>query len=199
MPILGITGGVATGKTTFTALLRERLPAELFDADACARRLVVEDSAIQASMRRQFGARIFLGEKLDRAALRTLVFGDATARQALEAILHPVIREQWLRLAEKIRREKNWLFVDIPLLFETGAEKFFDAIVVVACSDKIQRRRLNAQRHLTADMASSIIAAQWPLAEKISAAGHVIWNDGTLTALARQTHCFGDYLAQRYG
>lgn len=201
MPILGITGGIATGKSSFTqSLLRTHLSAEVFDADACARLLVERDENVRRKIREHFGDAVFdsTGE-LQRNKLREMVFHDENARLALEAILHPVIRETWQARAEAARKETRWFFADIPLLFETGAEKLLDFIVVVACSANVQRKRLSNNRNLPAALAEKIVAAQMPLDEKIARADCVIWNDGTPEALDAQTTLFNSYLKLRYG
>lgn len=201
MPVLGITGGIATGKTRFTSALRRLRPdAAWFDADARARELVRCDPAVRERIRAEFGDAVFspAGE-VDRASLREIVFQREEKRRALEAILHPVIREAWVALAVAARAEKRWLFVDIPLLFETSTETFFGAVAVVACAAATQMRRLTAVRKLTPDMAAKIIHAQMPLREKIERADHVIWNDGGESALEAQTLLFSEYLSARHG
>src|SRR5581483_698920 len=180
-------------------MLCRMLSAEVFDADETARRLVEKDSQVQQRIREQFGDEVFAQTgDIDRAKLRAIVFANETRRRELEAILHPVIRETWLPQAEKFRREKKWLLVDIPLLFETDAGQYFDTLVVIACSHDTQLRRLCTLRNLDEQMAGKIIAAQMPLHVKISRADHVIWNDGAMTALERQTTLFSEYLTKRY-
>ena len=190
MPVLGITGGIATGKTLFTGCLARLCPTlRVFDSDACARRLTTSDSGILNSIREQFGAAVFdAGGALVRPALRAVVFADPAKRKALEAILHPAIRREWLGLAQAVREQgaAQWLAVDIPLLFETSAETHFDTVIAVACSPAIQRRRLTNQRHLPPALADSMIASQLPLAEKVRRADYAVWNDGLPEALEVQ-------------
>jgi dephospho-CoA kinase len=188
---LGITGGIATGKTLFTESLAGLRPSlRVFDADACARRLSTSDPDILNAIRQEFGPAVFdAAGAVARPALRSLVFADPAARAALEAILHPAIRREWLALAETVRNRAEsgeWLAVDIPLLFETSAEPHFDTIVAVACSPRTQRRRLSEQRHLPPELAESMIASQLPLAEKVRRANYAVWNDGLPAALEVQ-------------
>lgn len=201
MPVLGITGGIGMGKSSFAALLlRSRPEAELFDADACARELAASDAAVRRRIRAEFGDACFSPSgELDRARLRELVFGRDDRRRALEAILHPVIRERWSARAEQLRAQNRWLFVDIPLLFETSAESLLDAVTVVACSRATQLRRLTEARHLPLATAEKIVAAQMPISMKIERAGHVIWNDGSAAALEAQTTLFNEYLTACHG
>jgi dephospho-CoA kinase len=201
VPILGITGGIATGKTTFTNALRQRIDAEVFDADACAKELLATDGRVQRAVRMRFGESAFTPQGTpDRERLRAIVFGDAGERRALEEILHPAIRERWIGLAEKLRasNEKGWLFVDIPLLFETKAESFFDRTVVVACSPATQRDRLTSVRKLPPALADQMIASQLLMQFKIERAGHVVWNESTTAVLDSQAGLLADYLKRRY-
>ncbi len=190
MPVLGITGGIATGKTFFTECLVRLLPdLRVFDSDRCARQLTDSDPAILNAIREQFGPDVFDATGLlQRPALRAIVFADPVKRKALEAILHPAIRRAWLDLAQTLREQpgNRWLAVDIPLLFETSAQSHFDKIVVVACSALSQRRRLVDIRHLPSGLAESMIASQLPLTEKIARADYVVWNDGLPEALEVQ-------------
>lgn len=200
MPVLGITGGIATGKTTLTNALRSFLPAALFDADDYARHLVEKDPAVANEIVAQFGAELLRpAGDIDRSRLREVVFADPKKRQKLEAILHPRIRRSWWNEAIKFRSAKEWLFVDIPLLYETVAEEHFDAITVVACSDQTQLSRLSAKRKLTQSMAQQIIAAQLPLVHKMGRADFLIWNEGATDALQRQARYLSGYLINRYG
>ena len=200
MPALGITGGIATGKSTFTRAFLRELSAESFDADQCAHDLLANDPAVQAAVRAQFGPSVFRSDgKPDRTALRNRVFGDDATRVHLEEILHPIIRERWSALAATAKSGKNWLCFDIPLLYETNIEEHFDRVIVVACSSATQRQRLSAARGLSDELADRIIAAQLDLREKISRCHHLIWNDSTPASLEGQATLLAHWLRQRYG
>ncbi len=198
MPVLGITGGIATGKTLFTEYLGGHVPSlQVFDSDRCARQLTTSNPDILSAIRDRFGSGVFdANGVLQRPALRAIVFADPMKRKALEAILHPAIRRTWLDLARSVREQPGnpWLAVDIPLLFETSAQSHFDGIVVVACSPATQRRRLMETRHLTPGLAESMIASQLPLAEKIGRADFVVWNDGLPEALEIQARLLSVHL-----
>ena len=198
MPVLGITGGIATGKTLFTECLAGLFPElTVFDADACARQLTASDPAILTAIREEFGPSVFDDTgALQRATLRSIVFADPEKRKALEAILHPAIRRAWLDLARTMRGPDggHWMAVDIPLLFETSAESHFDKIVVVACSAKTQFGRLVDGRHLPPGLAESMIASQLPLAEKLDRADFAVWNDGAREALELQARLLSNHL-----
>src|SRR5947208_10987116 len=188
MPAIGITGGISTGKSTFVNCLRELLPdAKFFDADVMARQLTHHNQAVLAQIRERFGNDVFdANGQLNRRALRAMVFEAPEKRRELEQILHPPIRRHWSREAEKHRQSNQYFFADIPLLYETGGEKLCDRVVLVACSEEIQMRRLIERTGLNRNGAAAIIAAQMPLSEKVKLADHVIWNNGPEGLLAEQ-------------
>ncbi|HEY2102109.1 MAG TPA: dephospho-CoA kinase [Chthoniobacterales bacterium] len=188
MSVIGITGGISTGKSTFAKSLRELLPsARFFDADEMARDLTTKDSVVLNEIRDRFGSEVFQANgELNRSALRTIVFSAPKRRRDLEEILHPRIRQRWSGEAEKYRRSTERFFADIPLLYETGGEAICDRVVVVACSEEIQIQRLMRRMQIKADEAATIIAAQMPLEDKIKRADHVVWNNGQRSVLEDQ-------------
>ena len=184
--LLALTGGVATGKSTFRRLLEERHTFEVFDADACVHDLLASDRAIIACVAREFGeSALDSSGAVDRAVLRQIVFADREARQKLEAILHPAVRARWQEMLSSRQAASKDFLADIPLLYETSAEGYFDAVAVVAASPKIQRERL-AARGLDSGTVDAMLASQLPIGDKVGCATTVVWNDGTLGALARQ-------------
>jgi dephospho-CoA kinase len=189
VPAIGITGGISTGKTTFCGYLRGLLPdAKIFDADAAARELVSRDPEVKREIQDRFGADIYSSAgDLNRSRLRAIVFADARQRRLLEGILHPRIRLQWSDLAQRYRKSSEFFFADIPLLYETGGEVLCDWVVVVACSDEIQRKRLAAKTGLSTDGIDDMISSQMDLKEKIKRAKHVVWNNDGTDLLRRQT------------
>jgi dephospho-CoA kinase len=187
MAVIGITGGISTGKTTFCDCLREVLPAaKYFNADTAARELTNSDPEVKRLLRERFGAEIFSANDLNRAALRAIVFADAEKKSALEQILHPRIREQWSKLAEQSRKSGDLFLADIPLLYETGGESLCDRVVVVACSQETQLQRLMARTGLGQKEAEQIINSQMALTKKIARADHVVWNNGDRSILGEQ-------------
>ncbi|MEP7015173.1 MAG: dephospho-CoA kinase [Verrucomicrobiota bacterium] len=211
MPAIGITGGVATGKSTFTQCLRElftegnepgwllqkitketkvtagNIPtARFFDADAAARE-IVDLPEVKQELVREFGEKIFSDTgDLNRGALRAIVFQDAAKKRALEQILHPRIRRQWSALAETHRNSPDFFFADIPLLYETGGESLCKRVVVVACSRTIQLKRLLERKAIDQSQAEQMINSQMSLEEKIRRADHVVWNNGDRQGLMEQ-------------
>src|SRR5438445_9171751 len=187
MPAIGITGGISTGKSSFSDCLREILPgARFFNADEAAH-AVVEPTEIKLKLRAEFGSRVFSrGGDLNREKLRAIIFSDATRKRALERILHPRIRRQWRAEAKRHRNSPDFFFADIPLLYETGGETLCDAVVVVACSHKVQLVRLMERMSINDTEAEQMIRSQMPLEEKMARADHVVWNDGSRAAVMEQ-------------
>ena len=191
MAVIGITGGISTGKSTLCGCLREIVPnAKFFNADYAARALVDLDPEVKKEIRREFGNAIFSADQgLNREKLRHIVFTDAAKRRALEQILHPRIRRQWSTEAETHRNSPDFFFADIPLLYETGGERLCDRVVVVACSYRTQLRWLMERMSLERSATEQMINSQMPVEEKIRRADHVVWNNGARTVLADQARC----------
>ncbi|HET9368233.1 MAG TPA: dephospho-CoA kinase [Candidatus Udaeobacter sp.] len=187
MPAIGITGGISTGKSTFCGCLREIVqPAEFFDADLAARSLA-ELPEVKQEILGQFGGGVFSPDgDLNRTKLRAIVFRQAAKRRALEQILHPRIRRQWMAEAKKHRNSPDFFFADIPLLYETGGETLCERVVVVACSRNVQLDRLAKRKSLKRSEAEQMINSQMPLEEKIKRADHVVWNNGDRVTLMEQ-------------
>jgi dephospho-CoA kinase len=197
---IGITGGVATGKSTVAhrlfELLKLSVPVELFSSDFEARRLTDTDFAVQEEIKGAFGVQVFDSEgNLARDRLRELVFRDAAARHTLEAILHPRIREAWISQT----RGDRLLLAEIPLLYETGAEPYFDRIIVTACSRASQVERMVVERRLLKELAEQIIQAQMDLEEKIRRADWVVWTDCSPQITAQQVNLISQEVIERYG
>lgn len=199
MPLLGITGGIASGKSTFRKLLLERIEADAFDTDACARELLDEDDSIREQVLEQVHPQAYGAEgKPNRVLLREIIYKDAAKKRTLEGILHPMIRDRWSKQAREAAANRIFV-VDIPLLFETKAESLFDKIVTIACSIETQLRRLENTRNLPREISEKIIASQMPMGVKIARSHHVVWNEGSLAALTTQTDFLARHLHDRYG
>lgn len=193
MPAIGISGGISTGKSTFSDYLRELLPAaKFFDADETAHQLV-DLAEVKEAIRGEFGAEVFSSDEgLNRAALRAIIFRDAAKKRALEQILHPRIRGQWSALADQHRNSPDFFFADIPLLYETGGEILCDRVVVVACSRRVQVERLRQRRGIEDEAVEEMINSQMPLEDKIKRADHVVWNNDGPDVLRKQTKLLVD-------
>ena len=202
MPVFGITGGIATGKSSCIGLLKSRLEIDRtvwFDADLAARELLENDAFVKNEIQRAFGDPVFEESgKIDRNALRRAAFGTDENRRKLNSILHPKVRSQWASLAAQARQSKLWLFVEIALLYETSGHELCDKVIVVACSQHTQIRRITGARGLTESMAKQIIASQSSLGEKCRMADVLIWNDAALTSLERQCSLLVGWLNKTY-
>jgi dephospho-CoA kinase len=186
MKTCGLTGGVGMGKSTAAGILLN-LGVQVVDADALARQFVQPGEPALAEIQKQFGKNVIAADgRLRRDELARIVFADNDARQKLEAILHPRIRQCWLAQIETWRGENHKLAVAvIPLLFETQAESHFDKIICVACSAASRHQRLLARGWMPEQIRQRI-AAQMPVDLKIARADFVVWTDGNLDAHARQ-------------
>ena len=186
MKLLGLTGGVGMGKTTCASLLSAR-GVPITDTDDLAREVVEPGQPGLIELRKAFGP-TFVGPdgRLLRKKLAQLVFADTAARQRLESILHPLIRNLWQAQLERWRKEERSLgVVVIPLLFETRAEAELDVTVCVACSPGSQRDRLRS-RGWSSDQIEQRIRSQWPIEEKLLRSTFVIWTEGSLDVHAAQ-------------
>lgn len=184
---VALTGGIATGKSRCLAAIRAMgIPA--IDADQLARDVVAPGTAGLAAITTRFGPSVLAADgSLDREALGALVFTDAAARRDLEAIVHPQVYDAInLWFADQTA---PLAVADIPLVFETGRTGDFDIVIVAACRPDQQRERLMARSGLSAEAADARIAAQLPLADKVTRADYVIDTSGTLEETHRRaTH-----------
>ena len=187
MKTLGLTGGIACGKSTVAGLFR-RWGLPIIDADAVARAVVAPGSPGLAAVVERFGDGVLQPDgSLDRKALGALVMADAGARSDLEAITHPRIFEGIrLGLAALAEDGHPAAGVEAALMVETGSYRLYDAVVVVAASPGVQRRRLMLREGMDAETADRWLAAQLPLDAKTAVADVVIWNDGDRDALTRE-------------
>jgi dephospho-CoA kinase len=188
MKLIGLTGGIASGKSTVGTLL-QRAGVDVIDADVLAREAVAVGSVGLDAIRARFGDVVIAADgSLDRQALGAIVFADESARRDLNAIVHPeVARRAADRLASLRDRGVDVAVYEVPLLFENGLDAMMDATILVACPEEVQLQRLMVRDGLSSDAAHARIASQMPLEEKRRRAGFVIENDGSLDALAAQT------------
>ena len=175
---VGLTGGVASGKSTVAALLRE-LGAVVVDSDVLAREVVEPGTPGLAAVVEAFGPEVLTADgALDRPALGAVVFGDEAARRRLEAILHPLIRARAAEL-EAAAPEGTVVVHDIPLLVETGQADRFDAVLVVDVPVETQVGRMVRDRGMSREDALARVAAQADREQRLAAATHVVDNTGT--------------------
>lgn len=193
---VGLTGGVASGKSTVAAMLAE-LGAVVIDADAIAREVVARGTTGLEAVVAEFGPGLLTPEgDLDRPAMGRLVFGDEAARRRLEAIVHPLVFERYAEL-ESSAPADALVVHDIPLLAESGRGGDFDAVVVVDVPRELQVERMLRDRSWTLEEAESRIAAQATREQRLAVATHVIENTGSLEDLrARVAAVHAELLAQ---
>ncbi len=183
---VALTGNIAAGKTAVADLFR-RWGASVLDADAIVREVQAPGGQVLRRIAERFGHAVIGPDgTLDRAALRRIVMADAAARADLEAIVHPAVAARRAELAAEAEARGDRIVVsDIPLLFETGAEGAFDAVVLVDAPEPVRLRRLMERRGLGEAEARAMIGAQLPAAMKRERSDFVIDNDGDLSALER--------------
>jgi dephospho-CoA kinase len=189
---LGLTGGIACGKSTVSAMLAER-GAKIVDADQTAREVVLPGEAALEAIVAVFGQAVLNEDgTMNRSALGSIVFSDPQRLTQLEAILHPAIRTRmWGRINAYEQEDPNQLIVaDIPLLYETGQASLYDEIMVVYVPREIQIERLMSRNSITAEQAEQRIALQMDIEEKRKLANHVIDNSGTLEQTVLQVERF---------
>ena len=173
MKVLGLTGSIGMGKTTAARMLR-RLGVPVHDSDATVHRLLGRGGAAVPLIEREFPGSVRDGA-VDRAALGAIVFSDKTAHQRLEAILHPLVQRSQRRfLASCASRLIPVAVLDIPLLYETGAERRVDAVIVVTAPPAIQRARVLARPGMTPEKLAGILSRQMPDREKRRRADFVV-------------------------
>ena len=190
---VGLTGGVASGKSSVAAILAE-LGAVVIDADAIAREVVAPGTPGLEAVVAEFGPALLTPDgALDRPAMGRLVFGDAAARKRLEAIVHPRVIERMAAL-EAAAGEDDVVVHDIPLLAEGGRAETFDAVVVVDAPRDLQLERMLGDRGWTREDAESRIAAQATREERRAIATHVIDNNGSLARLRARVEAVYDEL-----
>lgn len=181
--LIGLTGGIATGKSTFSGFMRNMLDLQFFDADASVHDLLDNSDLVKSSIRATFGSSAFNSDgTVNKSFLRNLIYEDANARKSLEGILHPPVKEKWMRMSQAINVPEGTFLADIPLLFETGSSEHFDAVVVVASSETLQRDRMK-NRGIISNLQTKMLSSQIPLEEKVRLADYVVWNDGSLENL----------------
>jgi len=184
--IIGLTGGIASGKSTVAGMFRE-LGAAVIDADALAREAVEPGSATLEAIDRRFPGTVSVEGVLDRSALGARVFGDAAEREALDALVHPRVRALYEARLRALEAAGTPLAVyDVPLLYETGLEGQVDAVVVVTVPESVQLNRLQARSGLDAQAAVARVRSQLPLEEKARRATYRVDNSGSLSETERQ-------------
>lgn len=185
--VLGLTGGIATGKTTVARML-EDLGARVVSADAIVHQMLKPGSPVRHQVVQEFGHGIVKSNgDIDRAALGTVVFGDSDKRVKLEAIIHPPVLARLAEEADHFRSAgEGVLVLEIPLLVEKSAFGLVDKVLVVTAEQETQVRRLEKRSGITREEAVLRVSAQYPMSEKIKHADWVVNTEGTLRSTKQQ-------------
>lgn len=200
MRVVGLTGGIACGKSTVSDMLR-RLGVPIVDADRIAREVVEPGGPVLDAIVRAFGPGVLAPDgSLDRPRLGELVFGDPAARARLNAIVHPAIAERSRALLDEHARAGAPIVVyDAALILENGLGGAMDALLVVAVPEDVQVERLVRRDGLDRDAALARIRAQMPLAEKVAAADWVVDNSGTREETEARVAGIWQSVQERFG
>ncbi|QGQ97577.1 dephospho-CoA kinase [Paenibacillus psychroresistens] len=196
---IGLTGGIACGKSTVASML-VHLGAKLIDADQLAREVVMPGRPALQQIADRFGPEvIFPDGTLHRKALGAIIFNEPTARKDLDDITHPVIRQaMWDQMHKAEEADPDRLVVvDVPLLFESMLQSYFQKVMVVYVSEKLQLQRLMERDKLTLEEAKLRLKAQMPIEEKKQLADIVIDNSGDLAETEKQIQMFWQRKGER--
>jgi len=184
--LVGLTGGIGSGKSTVARMLEER-GAVVFDADLLAREAVEPGTPGHTAVLERFGADVLApGGELDREALASIVFADPSARRDLEQIVHPEVRRLFAEGSEAYHDTDRIVVFSAPLLVESGMHTAFEILVVVSATVATQIQRLMRQRGMSEPSIRARIDAQAPLEDKAAVADFLVDNEGTLAELQSQ-------------
>ena len=188
MKVIGLTGGIATGKSTVSQILI-RQGYDVIDADSIVRELQSVGSPLMGKISNSFGTTVLHKDgSLNRGALGKIIFGNDDARRQLDAIMYPVIRAEFEQRIGLLQTDV--LFLDVPLLFEAGFDDMTDVNLVINASTQMQLMRLMSRDGFTREEAQSRINSQMPISEKIARANFVIDNSGDFYELEENVERF---------
>ncbi len=185
MKVIGITGGIASGKTTVDQMILKE-GYKVIDSDKIAHELLKEPSVI-SKLIETFGSEIVENGSVNRKQLGELTFRYPAKLQQLNSIVHPLVK---MRIKEELARNplEQLIFVDVPLLYEAHMEREFDYVIVIYIPEKLQLERLMKRDDITSEYAITKMSRQLSIEEKITKADFIVYNDGTLEATLEQVH-----------
>ena len=186
MILIGLTGGIGAGKSFLTDfLIKKSIP--VIDTDVISRQLLEPEQSAWSAVKSHFGSSFFFPDgHLDRSKLASQIFSDASSKEWLNQLMHPMIRHQWkLSVSQFKELGKRICVVVIPLLFETDAHSDFDKIICMACSTPTQMDRLK-KRGWDLKHIKDRVSSQWPMFQKMNASHYVIWTDCAKTSTHSQ-------------
>jgi dephospho-CoA kinase len=173
---VGLTGGIGSGKSLICTII-EKLGVPVYYADAEARRLMSQDPVLKTGIMDLFGERVYRGGELDRKYLAGLVFGDKEKLAALNALVHPSVREDFISWAAK-RNEAPYVVEEAAILFESGAHRVLDRTVLVTAPEEVRISRVMERDGIDRESVLKRMRHQWQEEEQRKLADHVIVNDG---------------------
>ena len=192
--VIGVTGGIGSGKSAVSRLLTSYCLAPLIDLDQCCRTLLERDNPGWLALKQRFGDCFFDEHgSVDRPGLRRALFADSALRQEIDGLLHPLARI--IMRAELARYEATLLCVEIPLLYEAGWQTEVDAVLVVYARPGVCCCRIMQRDGCTRRQAAQAMAAQQPLAEKVQRADYVVDNSGPWRATRDQVIALANLLS----
>ncbi|WP_303740373.1 dephospho-CoA kinase [Streptococcus sobrinus] len=184
--IIGLTGGIASGKSTVTAYLRQK-GYQVVDADQLVHSLQAKGGLLYQALILAFGTGILgPGQELDRPKFAQLIFNDPAARKKSADLQDRIIRQELIKERDRLAQEEDIFFMDLPLLFELDYEDWFDEIWLVVLDEDQQLQRLMARNGYSLEEAQKRVASQMPLSKKIRLADQLIDNNGSLEDTYRQ-------------
>ena len=190
MVVIGVTGGVGTGKSTVAGMFK-RLGAVVLDADAIAHQVMEPTRPAWRRIVKAFGAGALNDDHtINRARLAAIVFRDGNRRRVLERIIHPPVLRELQRQLRRLRRSRRVpaVVLDVPLLVEVGAQRWVDALVVVTAPPRIQRQRLQRKYGWSDADIRARTSAQWKLSAKVALADHVVDNGNGVATTRTQVN-----------
>lgn len=188
--IVGVTGGVGSGKSTVSSMLSQILPAYLIDADSISRQ-VSEMPATKDRIREAFGEGVFAGSELDRKKLGRIIFSDPVKRSVLNGIIHPLVKNEFRRLCVE-HAESEYIVYDCPLLIEADLQHDVDLTLLVYVDEDLQLQRVMSRDILDEAHALEKIRAQMRLEDKIPLSDIVVYNDSDLDDLRERVRAAAD-------
>lgn len=187
MKVIGLTGGIASGKSTVSKYLHQK-GAVILDADAIAHELTEPGGSLYNAYLAHFGSSVLLPDgHINRSAVGKCVFETPNEKQWLDSVSHPLIRQEIERqLLAKKKEQPPLIVLDVPLLFETGWDKMAEENCLVCVDETVQLERLIRRDGYSKEEAAARIRTQMPLREKMKRADHLIDNNGSLSSTLRQ-------------
>ncbi len=196
--IVGLTGGIGSGKSTVARAFGS-LGIGWVDADDVAREVVMPGEPALAAIREHFGNDVLHADgTLNRAALRSIVFDNPVERKWLESVTHPRVRERILVHLERLQRQSPYVLLVSPLLFESGQDKLVDRTVVVDVPLELQLSRTRARDDVSEAQVHAILAAQLPREERLTKANDVIDNSGDHASMMQQVTQLDQHYRNKY-